>query len=252
MIYIVLPAYNEEKNIPGLMNGLEELSAAIGEIKPILVDDGSTDKTAELGRELGKKVGLQVIQHEHNKGLGAGVMTGLTHVCKEAADDDIIIFLDADNSHSVDHVVGMKKLLTEGGNDVVICSRYAEGGKEIGLSLFRKIGSRAVSTALAIIYQVKGARDYTCGFRAYRTSIIRKGFSVYGNDLVSETSFVCMAELLIKLASVGAKVDEYPLVLRYDLKQGESKMNIPKTLRRYAYLVLNHTAKIYKVKKDHS
>jgi dolichol-phosphate mannosyltransferase len=247
MIYVVLPAFNEELNIGPIFDGLEELSQRIGEIRPILVDDGSSDATAEKARTLGAKVNIRVIQHEKNKGLGAAVMTGLEAVCAEASDNDIVVLLDADNSHNPNHIIGMVNLINEG-KDIVIASRYAPGGKEVGLSTVRSIGSRTISLMLASIFQVDDARDYTCGYRAYRVGMIKKGFSIYGDKLISETSFVCMAELLVKLNSVGAKVAEFPLVLRYDLKQGESKMNIPRTLRRYLHLVVTQAPTIHQIR----
>jgi len=247
MIYVVLPAYNEEKNIAPLIDGLTELSQLVPDIVPLLVDDGSSDGTAEEARRLGQKLHLQVIQHETNKGLGAAIMTGLRVVCKSANDDDIVVLLDADNSHNPNYVIGMTKLINKG-NDVVIASRYQPGAKEVGLSHFRSAGSRLMSLALASVFSVKGAKDYTCGYRAYRISIIRKGFAEYGDQLVSETSFVCMAELLVKLFSVGAKVAEYPLVLRYDLKQGKSKMNIGRTLKRYLHFVVSQAKTIKQVR----
>jgi dolichol-phosphate mannosyltransferase len=249
MIYVVLPAYNEEPNIKPLMEALTELRQSIPNIKPIVVDDGSADKTAEYARMYGEALGVEVIEHVQNKGLGEAVKTGLRRGCEIGADDDIVVFLDADNSHNPDHINGMVKLIQKGA-DVVIASRYVPGGKEIGLTKFRSVGSRLMSLALASVFHVDGASDYTCGYRAYRVGTIRKGFDTYGDRLVSESSFVCMAELLVKLSSVGARVAEYPLILRYDLKQGDSKMDIPKTLRRYVHFVVSQSAQVWKVRRQ--
>jgi dolichol-phosphate mannosyltransferase len=249
MIFVVLPAYNEEPNIQPLMAALAELGQSVPDLKPIVVDDGSADRTADFARQYGAELGVEVIVHEKNKGLGEAVKTGLRHVCEVGAADDIVVFLDADNSHNPDHIKGMVKLIHKGA-DVVIASRYEPGGKEIGLTRFRSVGSRMVSLALASVFRVEGAKDYTCGYRAYTVAVIRKGFEQYGDALISESSFVCMAELLVKLFSVGARVDEYPLVLRYDLKQGDSKMNIPKTLRRYAHFVLTQTSRVWRVRRQ--
>jgi dolichol-phosphate mannosyltransferase len=251
MNYIVLPAFNEEQNIRPLFEGLEQLNEALGGVMhPILVDDGSTDATVEKAKSCGEPLHVRIIQHEQNKGLGAAVLTGLKAVCAEAADDDIVVLLDADNTHTPEHIMGMLKLIRKG-NDIVIASRYAHGGKEIGLSPFRSLGSRGISLMLSAVFHATNARDYTCGFRAYRVGTIKKGFEVYGDELVSETSFVCMAELLVKLFSVGARIEEYPLVLRYDLKQGASKMNIVKTLKRYVHLVLTQAYSINQTRAQH-
>ena len=187
-----------------LLESLKAESPSIGKMMPILVDDGSSDNTVEIARRFEKELGLRVIKHEHNKGLGAAILTGLSTVISEAKDTDIIVMLDTDNSHNPNHIPGMIKLL-EKGNDIVIASRYARGGKEVGLVYWRSLGSKIISLMLTCVFNVRGVRDYTSGYRAYTGAIIRKGFAVYGNNLVSETSFVCMAELLVKLCSVGAK-----------------------------------------------
>ena len=237
-VYVLLPAYNEEQSIAPLFTSLAQFAQRSQcEIRPILVDDGSNDRTADVARDLGKALKVQVIQHGVNQGLGAGVNTSLRAACESANDEDVFVLLDCDNTHNPDHIPAMLELVSRGA-DVVIASRYAPGGKEIGLIPVRRVGSRIVSTLLKILFAVPGARDYTCGFRAYRAGVVRRGFEVYGDNLVTETSFVCMAELLVKLASVGARVEEVPLVLRYDLKGGASKMLYGRTLRRYAVFVL--------------
>jgi dolichol-phosphate mannosyltransferase len=243
MIYIILPAFNEAPNMKPLFTSLKEHAQSIGQFIPILVDDGSSDDTVAIASQYGKDLGLQIVKHEHNQGLGAAILTGLKTAISEAKDTDIIVMLDADNSHNPNHIPGMTKLIAMG-NDLVIASRYQDGGQEVGLVYWRSIGSRLISIMLTGVFDVNGARDYTCGYRAYTGKIIRQGFEVYKDDLISETSFVCMAELLVKLYSVGAKIAEYPLILRYDLKQGTSKMDIPKTLWRYAHLVFKQGLKI--------
>ena len=80
---------------------------------------------------------------------------------------------------------------------------------------------------------VKGARDYTCGFRVYRVTTLRKAVAAWGDRFVEEAGFTCMAEILLKLGRGGAKVIEWPLILRYDLKEGASKMKIMRTITRY-------------------
>ena len=84
-----------------------------------------------------------------------------------------------------------------------------------------------------MVARVPGARDYTCGYRLYRSSMLRRAFQAWGDRLIEEAGFVCMAEVLVKLGRGGAKVSEAPLVLRYDRKEGASKMKVMKTISRY-------------------
>jgi len=96
-----------------------------------------------------------------------------------------------------------------------------------------KVLSRGASFLLSMVARVPGARDYTCGYRLYRASMLRRALKVWGDRLIEEAGFVCMAELLVKLGRGGARVSEAPLVLRYDLKEGASKMKVMQTISRY-------------------
>jgi dolichol-phosphate mannosyltransferase len=80
---------------------------------------------------------------------------------------------------------------------------------------------------------MKGVRDYTCGYRAYRASTIKDAVTRYGDRLIEESGFSCMVELLLKLRRLGIRCYEVPLVLRYDQKGGVSKMRVIRTIRRY-------------------
>jgi dolichol-phosphate mannosyltransferase len=116
---------------------------------------------------------------------------------------------------------------------VVIASRYVKGGDEVGLTPLRKVLSRGASTLLTLTVPVRGARDYTCGFRVYRAATLRRAAAQWGDHLIEESGFTCMAEVLLKLGRGGARVLEWPLILRYDFKEGASKMKIMRTITRY-------------------
>jgi dolichol-phosphate mannosyltransferase len=82
-------------------------------------------------------------------------------------------------------------------------------------------------------------RDYTCGFRLYRAETLRTLIGVFGADaFLREQGFACMLELLLNLRELNVRVGEVPLVLRYDLKAGASKMRVLRTIRRYAVVMV--------------
>jgi len=237
MIHIMLPAYNEAAALPALLDSIREVRWADGETYTVLVvDDGSTDATVSACRSRWDSMPLEVSCHITNQGLGKAMMTGLKHCLSRCGPDDIVIAMDADNTHSPALMPAMVRRIRSG-SDIVIASRYAPGGREIGLSTKRKILSRGASAMLKVAFGITGARDYTCGYRAYSASILERGFRVFADDLIEQRGFVCMAELLIKLGSLGAKVSETPLVLRYDRKAGASKMNVAGTIGSYLKLI---------------
>ena len=244
MIHILLPAYNEALALPQLLDDIRDVKWPRDEsYTVVVVDDGSTDATVPVCRDRWDAMPLEVICHGRNLGLGSAMLTGLNHCLSRSGDSDAIIALDADNTHSPSLMPRMVKALRDG-NDVVIASRYAEGGREIGLAGTRKILSRGASTMLKVAFPIPGARDYTCGYRAYSSRILEAAFRAYPEGLIREKGFVCMAELLIKLGCIGARVTEVPLVLRYDRKTGASKMKIARTIGRYFRLVTTNRPRV--------
>ena len=233
MLYVMLPAYNEQDALPQLLDRFEALFAEYAvEHGYVVVDDGSRDNTLKVAEDRAKTLPMTVLPHGVNKGLGAAMQTGFAHLAEHAADDDIVVTMDADNTHDPALVPAMKDAL-DAGADVVIASRYAPGGEEVGLNAFRKVLSRGASFVVSTFLPVPGARDYTCGYRMYRVSKIKQAFARYGDGFITETSFVCMAEILVKTAYLPSRVAEVGLVLRYDMKGSPSKMKYLKTIIRY-------------------
>ncbi len=233
MIYVLLPAFNEETALPLLVSRINDFfDLSHTDYRIVVVDDGSSDRTAAVAQELAQKFPLDLVPHEVNKGLGAAMLTGFSYLCQHAESGDLVVAMDADNTHDPSLIPKMVQAI-EDGSDVVIASRYAPGGDEVGLSGFRKFLSRGASFLVQAFFPVAGAKDFSCGYRMYRVEILKAAFSKYGNNFITETSFVCMAEILVKLAAIPATVSEVGLVLRYDLKEGASKMKYMQTIFRY-------------------
>jgi dolichol-phosphate mannosyltransferase len=123
------------------------------------------------------------------------------------------------------------------GSDVVVASRYVPGGKEIGLAPHRRLFSRLCSLWLKAVFGIRGLSDYTCGYRLYRASALKILQSETKGRFFEEDGFACSSELVLNLARTGARFAEVPLVLRYDLKQGKSKMPVLRTIGGYFGLV---------------
>lgn len=231
IIYIVLPVYNEERDLPALLESIKEnMDESCLSYKIIIVNDGSTDNTAAIVREASSFMPIKVIDHVENKGLAEALKTGLLEAANEAHDKDIIITMDSDNSHTPGLIMRMVRLVREG-YDVVIASRYQKGARIIGVPLFRRMLSFGAMVVFKIFFPIKGVKDYTCGYRAYRGGTIKKMFSFYGEeDFISQPGFSCMVDVLIKMKRHSIIIGEVPLILRYDLKKGKSKMKVIKNI----------------------
>lgn len=202
-----------------------------GQVQVIVVDDGSKDKTAQVTREFAAASPMRVhlTPHDVNKGLGEAIKTGLRAALAHATDDDIIVTMDADDTHIPGLIPRMAQLIYEG-NDVVIASRYQSGARMVGIPPHRQLLSKGLSILFQAVYPIPGARDYSCGYRAYRPQVLRAAFMRWGDQFVSERGFACMVDILMKLHMNGAIVTEAPMVLRYDRKPGETKMPVRKTI----------------------
>ncbi|GAB6395633.1 MAG: glycosyltransferase family 2 protein [Bacteroidales bacterium] len=238
-LYIVLPAYNEEQNIGKLLDRLVFylLDSNSDNYEVIVVDDGSTDRTPEILDDRKRRMKLSVVRHEENMGLGKTIRDGL-RIASEAADDnDIIITMDADDTHTPGLIYRMATTMREG-YDVVIASRYRKGARVYGLSLYRKMLSWAASYLFRLLLPIKGVRDFTCGYRAYRAQVLKNAFEQYGDRFIDQEGFQAMVDIILRLRKRNIIFGEVPFILRYDLKQGVSKMKVGSTIWKTLTLII--------------
>jgi dolichol-phosphate mannosyltransferase len=230
-LYVILPCYNEAENIGTLIGAwlAREASLAPYALELLAIDDGSTDDTKGIiARAASANPQVHPIAHETNKGLGGGLLTGLSYFRANGQPGDLATVMDADNSHDPAYIHAMLEKISEG-CDCVIASRYRRGSETYGVPPFRAFLSRGARLYYTLLLGVRGVRDYTCGYRVYTYDIINEAFDRYGEDWIRERGFACMMEALYKLYRVGARFAEVPFTLRYDLKRGESKMRVPRT-----------------------
>jgi dolichol-phosphate mannosyltransferase len=234
LIYYLLPAYNEEANIGRLVSKIGDTMRQLDEeYMIVVVDDGSRDHTVEVAESAEESAHIHVVKHDTNKGLHESLRTGImTFLQLPTSDDDVLVTMDADNTHEPSTAPAMIQLVRDG-YDVVIASRYRPGSKEVGLSAGRRFMSRAVNLMLAALFRVKGVRDYTCGYRAYSRSAIERAWRAFGDRLIESTTFSATAEILLKMGKLGVRACEVPFVLRYDQKGGISKMRVLATIFDY-------------------
>lgn len=248
MIYVTLPAYNEEEGIAQL---LADISHTASEFLPgleftvVVVDDGSSDNTAKfaedafqsLTEQSSSKVSFVLVKHPKNRGLAEAIKTGLFYCVDKVGDRDVILTMDSDNSHTPGLIPKLVRLIYEG-YDVIIASRYRTGARIVGLSLFRRMLSSVASVVFRSLFPIPGVRDYTCGYRAYRGALIKKVMSE-NETFISESGFTVMVDILLKLRQERGTVlmAEVPLLLRYDQKQSASKMDVGLTIRQTLSLI---------------
>ena len=225
---VVVPAFNEAGSIAHLLGKLLHLQYE-GTARILVVDDGSTDGTPAILDEFAAR-GVEIITHPENQGLHASILTGLKDAVAGSTPEGTVVVMDADNTHDPAAIPRMLDKLNAG-YDVVIASRFVDGGRMIGAPPMRRLYSSLARRLLTLRFPRAGVSDFTCGYRAYRTSLLQRGFQIFGDDLLSRESFACTLEMLLKLRQIGARVGEVPLVLRYDLKTDASKLQAFRTIR---------------------
>lgn len=197
-VIVTLAAYNEIKNINWVLSGIIERGYTC-----ILVDDGSSDGTAEAAR----KMGARVIRHIRNLGQGWGVLTGFKAALRE--DCDVIVEMDADGQHDPGEIELLVKKLEESQADIVVGSRVL-GQNYPNAPFFRK---KFLPFFTGIINFLTGYRmtDSMCGFRAFTKSALERAQPVLDDML--EPQYLA-AEMFIRFSALGLKVDEVPIHLR--------------------------------------
>tara|TARA_Y100000591_G_C21781333_1_gene671256 strand:+ start:318 stop:1061 length:744 start_codon:yes stop_codon:yes gene_type:complete len=229
MIYILLPAFNEYPNLVKILKKVEKSNFFKKKTFVVLVDDTSSDETYKFKNYKNTNFKFKYIKNKKNSGLSLTLEKGFSYIIKIARSEDIIVTLDADNTHPVETIQRMIKNLIK--NDVIIASRFVSGSKVYGVSVFRKILSYAARIVFTISFPIKNIKDYTCNFRAYKSiyikNLIKKNRNFFGSK-----DFGIAADILIQLnfMNKSLKFYEVPFTLYYNRKIGKSKIKIFKTI----------------------
>lgn len=237
MLHFIVPAYNESQNLPVLMEKMASYIRVYGEDYTVLiVDDGSSDNTEEVVKKLSVKYPLRYLKCRVNMGPGHAFLTGLREVLNYTENNDIIITKEADNTSDLSILENMVDKINNG-SDLVLASCYADEGGIEGTSLLRIFISSSANFLLKLFFPVKGIHTYSSFYRAYKPSLLRQFFSVYGDHAIEEKGFACMVEMLIKFNRITKNISEVPMILRGNMRKGKSKMRIIKTTVDYLFLI---------------
>ena len=196
-VLVVVPAHNEEES---LARTLAEVRAKAPDVSPVVVDDGSTDGTAEVARACG----VPVLRLPFNLGVGAALQTGFRYALAKGF--DVAVQLDADGQHDPAYLDAVLRPVLAGEADVSIGSRYVTGRSSYQAPLLRRLGMVFFSLIVrwAVGFRVA---DTTSGFRAYNRPVMAVGVRDFPKDFPD-------APLLIALARHGFRLVEVPVEMR--------------------------------------
>ena len=211
---IILPTYCEAENVENLINTIERLG-----INPaiLVVDDSSPDETGNIVRKLQEEYpNITLLNRPRKAGLGTAITDGFRFLLSQPNAPDYVILMDADYSHNPEDI---PRLLAQArkGNDIVVGSRYCEGGRVKGWNLRRQTISRIANRITAKIVALP-ISDFTSGFRCYSKQFIQKVLP----NLHSQT-YEIQIETLRQASVWRARVSEMPITFT-NRKKGKSKL----------------------------
>lgn len=227
---IVVPTYNERKNIAVLIPLIFDQAARIPthELHVLVVDDKSPDGTAEAVRHLSATYpNLHLLEGEKN-GLGEAYKRGMAHA-QRTLHPELIFQMDADLQHPPE-LIPLFITLAENGFTLIIGSRFAIGGSTPNFSFRRRTLSRIGNTLLRVLGGLPALRDCTSGYRCIKADLLT------GCDLgqLSTRGYSFQSSLLFEMIRAGARVIEVPIEFP-DRRHGESKL----TFRDQVEFLLN-------------
>ncbi len=224
-VSIVIPAYNEQQNLPALLDDIERLvlTAPCG-VEVLVVDDGSTDQTAELVRRGAEtRPWLSLVVNPGNRGMGAALKHGTQH-----ARQPMVVWVMADRSDRLEDIWEMRRRLMDGA-DLVVASRAMHGGSYGEFKGLKPLGSRLFSLFAKIVLGLP-VNDCTNAFRAFR----RERFAEL---TLLHDDFAVSPELVFQGHLHGWRVDQVPTMYFYR-QGGSSNFHLLRMGWRYLTLTI--------------
>ena len=211
---VCLPTYNERENLGRMVDAL---GAVLRDGDRVLViDDRSPDGTGELADELAAELGfVDVLHRERKEGLGPAYLAGFRRALDDGA--ELVLEMDCDFSHDPADVPRLIAA-AEAGADIVIGSRYVQGGGTANWGLGRRIVSAGGSFYARTILGLK-IRDMTGGFRCFRRDVLEH----VDLDTIETKGYAFQIDLTYRAIRAGYTVAEVPIVFT-DRTMGQSKM----------------------------
>ena len=238
MIKIIFCCLNEEESLKKLLLNLgHEMDLIKRDFEIIICLDGTTDNSVATIAEFQKFYNIRILPQINQRGLGLAYKRLFLDIIKTSADDDLVISLDADNTHNPQQIPEMLEYFNKNSLDFLVASRFCGNSVMDDFPIYRQLISKSTSILLQTLFAAKKIsgeklQDYTSGYRIYRAKKLKELFTKEGNNFMSEPEFTYTCELLIKLSRINSRLDEIALSYDYGNKIGKSKLRIMRNFWR--------------------
>ncbi|MGI9080778.1 MAG: polyprenol monophosphomannose synthase [Thermoleophilaceae bacterium] len=215
--WLVLPTYNEAENIEGIVRAaLPQLASTGLTHRVLVVDDGSPDGTGDIADRLAAEIeAVEVLHRTRKEGIGPAYLAGFSHALGAGA--ELLLEMDSDFSHDPLDLPRLVSAAAEA--DLVLGSRYVEGGGVTDWGLTRRLISRGGSLYARLVLGVP-VQDLTGGFKCFRREVLEAlDLSSVGTD-----GYGFQIEMTYRAIRAGFRVREVPILFR-DRRVGASKMS---------------------------
>ncbi len=196
-ILVIVPAYNEEESLPGVIRDLRD---RLGNTDLLVVNDGSRDRTAQAARQLN----VTVVDLPFNLGIGSAMQTGYRYAQEHGY--DVAVQFDGDGQHCACEVPKLLQMLERDGADLVIGSRFVQPG-DYRAPVLRRAGMYVFSFVLSAILQSR-VTDTTSGFRAANRKVIEFFARHYPEDYPEVEALVLLHKMGLRVAEVAVSMRE--------------------------------------------
>lgn len=249
MIKIILCAFNEAQNLNTLLPNINrEVKKITNDYEIIICLDGSSDKSLQLISELKKLYPIRDLELQNQRGLGLAYKRIFLDIIKNCQNEDLIISLDADNTHDPAQINDLVLLCQKNNLDLAVASRFCATSVTNSFPFYRKCISKVTSLVLQTIFPIKkisgsNLQDYSSGYRAYKAQKLKELYQIHQDNFVTEKDFIYTCEILLNLAQINSRIEELPLIYDYGKKIGKSKLKILQNSQGLLKLIMRYISK---------